>query len=183
MTTPEKRCFLISLIRSGKLDFFISHCGNNGKLEAIYYNVPLLCIPLFGDQYFNGRLVERNNFGLLLPWETVTEDTLTKNINQMLADRETFVANMKRAAEIARNDPGSGVGVLKFYTDLLIKNRSADHLINRIILNQSKNEVYNLDIGAIVLILMLCLFGGVLFCLLKCFRFCFTKIGNKMKVD
>ena len=122
---------------------------------------------------------------MLLPWETVTEleDTLTKNINQMLADRETFVANMKRAAEIASNDPGSGVGVLKYYTDLLIKNRNADHLINRIILNQSKNEVYNLDIAAAVLILMLCLIGGVLFFLLKCFRFCCTKIGNKMKVD
>ena len=46
------------LLGSGRLDFFISHCGNNGRMEAIYYNVPVLCIPLFGDQYYNGRLVE-----------------------------------------------------------------------------------------------------------------------------
>ena len=113
----------------------------------------------------------------------MTEDTLTKNINQMLADRETFVANMKRAAEIARNDPGAGVEVLKYYTDLLIKNRNADHLINRIILKQSRNEVYNLDIAAVVMILMLCLVGGVLFCLMKFFSCFCRKIVTKIKTD
>ena len=124
------------------MDFFISHCGNNGRVEAIYYNVPLLCIPLFGDQYYNARLVERNRFGLLLTWETLTEETLTHTVDKMLSEQETFVVNMKRAVEIARNDPGSGTGVLRFYTDLLIKNRNADYLVNRIILNQSTVEIY-----------------------------------------
>ena len=171
------------LLGSGKLDFFISHCGNNGKLEAIHYNVPLICIPLCTDGYFNGRLVAGNKFGLLLTWEVLTQETLTRTVDQMLVERGTFVTNMRRAAEIARNDPGSGVGVLKFYTDLLIKNKNADYLINRIISNQSTNEIYNLDIAAIASILTLCLIGGVLFCLVKCFRMFCWKIVNKIKSD
>jgi len=171
------------LLGSGKLDFFISHCGNNGRLEAIYYNVPLLCIPLFGEQYFNGRLVERNGFGRSQTWETLTEETLLHAIGVLLAEQETIVANMKLAVEIARNDPGAGTDALRFYSDVLIKNQNADYLINRIIMNQSATEIYNLDIGAIILIVTISLVAGILFCLAKCFQFCFCKITRKIKAD
>ncbi|KAL5261603.1 hypothetical protein ACHWQZ_G007334 [Mnemiopsis leidyi] len=107
------------LLGSGKLAFFISHCGNNGRMEAIFYGVPLLCIPLFGDQYFNARLVERNKFGLLHKWEELTESSLMQTVKKLLEEKETFVTNMKKATEIATNDPGAGIGALKFYTDLL----------------------------------------------------------------
>ena len=171
------------LLGSGNLDYFISHCGNNGRMEAIYYNVPLLCIPLFADQYYNARLVERNKFGLLLTWETLTEETLTKTVDELLTEQGNVVANMKRAVEIARADPGAGTDVLKFYTDLLIKNRNADYLINRIILNQSTNELYNLDIAAVLLIFFMCFTAGVLFCVVKCFRRCCHKLVKKVKDD
>ena len=171
------------LLGSGKLDFFISHCGNNGRLEAIYYNIPLLCIPMFGDQYYNARLVVRNRFGLLLTWETLTEVTLTQTIDNLFTEQDTFVANMKRAVDIARNDPGAGTDVLRFYTDLLIKNKNADYLVNRIILNQSIIEIYNLDIAAVALIVTMCVIVGILFCLTKCFKFCCRKITNKIKTD
>merc|ERR1712224_576170 len=147
----------LDLLGSGKLDFFISHCGNNGRMEAIFYGVPLLCIPLLGDQYLNARNVERNQFGLLLKWEDLTESSLLQTVDKVLDKREIFVENMKRATEIATNDPAAGVGVLKFYTDLLIKNKNADHLTNKLILNQSMNEIYDLDIMMLLLVVVLCL--------------------------
>ena len=170
------------LLGSGQLDFFISHCGNNGRMEAIYYNVPLLCIPLLGDQYYNGRLVERNGFGLLLTRETLSEQTLTETLSKMLARHGTFKANMKRAVDIASNDPGSGTGVLKFYTDLLI-NRNVEHLVNRVILNQSFIGIYNLDIAAVGLIFIVFLSAGVMFCLVKLIQFFCTCSMSKIKSD
>ncbi|XP_063677336.1 UDP-glucuronosyltransferase 2B16-like [Bolinopsis microptera] len=171
------------LLGSGKLDFFISHCGNNGRMEAIYYNVPLFCIPLFGDQYLNGRLVQRNKLGFLLTWETVTEESVTEIIDKLLSEKESIVDNMKGAVEIARNDPGAGTEVLRFYTDLLIKNGNADFLVNRIILNQSSVEIYNLDIAGLALTVIVIIILGILFSSVKCFKFCYQKILRKMKTD
>jgi glucuronosyltransferase len=174
------------LLGSGKLDFFISHCGNNGRLEAIFYNVPLLCIPLFGDQYHNARLVERNNFGTIITWETLTEETLSQTVHLVFRDRDDYAANMKKAAEIARNDPGAGTKALQFYADLLIRNKNADYLTNRIILDQSMVEIYNLDIAAAALISTVCLIAVINFLIFKMCRVFMPvcrKIFYKIKTD
>ena len=46
-----------ALLKSGELKLFISHYGNNGRLETIYYNVPVLCVPQFGDQPVNVEII------------------------------------------------------------------------------------------------------------------------------
>ena len=99
-----------------------------------------------------------------------------------MAKRGTFKANMKRAVDIASNDPGSGTGVLKFYTDLLI-NRNVEHLVNRVILNQSFIGIYNLDIAAVGLIFIVFLSAGVMFCLVKLIQFFCTCSMSKIKSD
>jgi hypothetical protein len=90
---------------------------------------------------------------------------------------------MRRAADIARNDPAAGVGVLKFYTNLLIKNGNGDHLINKIIFNQSYYEQHNLDIVAVVFVITTSLAVGVIFFLVKCLKFCWRTIICKIKTD
>ena len=157
------------LLGSGKVHFFISHCGNNGRLESIFYKVPLLCIPLFGDQYHNARLVLFKKFGLYLKREQLTAQTFELAIGDMLEQRTFFVERMTSAVDQAVGDPGAGTEMLRFYSDLLIKNGNSEFLINRIIENQWSHEIFNLDIlfsvvlivlgSVIVVVTLLCKLG------------------------
>ena len=171
------------LLGSAKLDFFISHCGNNGRMEAIFYNVPLLCVPLFADQYYNARLVGRNGFGSYIPWEKLTEESFTETITNVLREKEKFVENMRRSVEIAQNDPSTGTEMLRYFADLLVKNGNTDHLVNHIVVNQSTNEVYNLDIAVTVLVCIMMAVILTLFVLVKCLKFCCSKMTRKSKSE
>ena len=48
------------LLAHPKTVLFVTHCGMTGILEAVYHSVPMLALPIFGDQPDNAaRLVER----------------------------------------------------------------------------------------------------------------------------
>ena len=104
-------------------------------------------------------------------------------MEKLVAEQAAFVANMGRAVEIARNDPGAGTDVLRFYTDLLIKNRNVDYLVNRVSMYRPIFEVFNLDIAVLAFTFMACLGAAIFFCVLKCVKFYCGKVMSKNKID
>ncbi|KAL3076230.1 hypothetical protein niasHS_001253 [Heterodera schachtii] len=48
---------------------FVSHCGMNSVLEGIYNGVPMVCVPFFGDQFYNAESLARQNIGLVVDRE------------------------------------------------------------------------------------------------------------------
>ena len=167
------------LLGSGKVDMFISHCGNNGRLESLYYNVPLLCVPLFLDQLHNARLVQSKGFGRYIIKEQVTEETVKEVAMEILGSLGEFKERIRRATDVVVNDPGAGISALKFYTDLLIRNPGqAEFLINKIIMKQSSFEVNNLDIILVIFLVIVVFVCAVVVYTCKILKFCFRKISN-----
>lgn len=64
---------------------FLSHGGLFSTMESVDRGVPLLIVPFFGDQHRNGRRVENIGYGKVLPFEDLTQETLTRSINDMLS--------------------------------------------------------------------------------------------------
>lgn len=57
-------------------------------LESMYHGIPVLAMPVFGDQETNMREVERNGWGHVLTWEELTPDTLRKSIHYVMTNEK-----------------------------------------------------------------------------------------------
>jgi UDP:flavonoid glycosyltransferase YjiC (YdhE family) len=63
---------------------FITHGGLLGSTEAIFHGVPVIGIPIFGDQELNMARAERAGYGLTVNYRNLTEKALTWALNEML---------------------------------------------------------------------------------------------------
>ncbi|KAK6011045.1 hypothetical protein OSTOST_23881 [Ostertagia ostertagi] len=72
------------ILQHPKTKAFITHGGYNSVQEAIRGGVPLISIPLFGDQPKNARLAEHHGFGLVLNRAELSVSTLTKAIHEVV---------------------------------------------------------------------------------------------------
>lgn len=63
---------------------FITHGGFNSILEAQYFGVPLLGIPIYGEQFTNLEVVAHEKWAKVLHLYNFTEPVVTGTIKQML---------------------------------------------------------------------------------------------------
>lgn len=63
---------------------FITHGGTLGLQEAVWYGVPILGIPIFGDQFMNLIGLERKGAAKILQIENLRVKTFKKAIKDVV---------------------------------------------------------------------------------------------------
>lgn len=69
------------------LKLFITHGGLMGTLEAVNRGVPMIMIPLFGDQFRNSAAVSEKGAAIVLDYFELTESKLAQAIDKILNDK------------------------------------------------------------------------------------------------
>lgn len=69
-----------------KIKLFITQGGLQSTDEAITAGVPLVGVPMLGNQWFNVELYTKLNIGKQLDIETLTREQLTHAINDISND-------------------------------------------------------------------------------------------------
>lgn len=62
----------------------MTHGGTNGLYEAVYHAVPVVGIPLFGDQPDNLERLSRRGACMVLDFNHLTSDELTEALNAVI---------------------------------------------------------------------------------------------------
>lgn len=63
---------------------FITHGGLLGSTEAIFHGVPVIGIPIFGDQELNMARAQKAGYGLTVNYQNLTQEALTWALNEVL---------------------------------------------------------------------------------------------------
>lgn len=86
-------------------DLVITHSGNNTTTEALHFGRPMVCLPLFWDQYDNAQRVDELGFGVRLDPYRVSAEELTSTVDGLL-NRTALRAELAATAMRIRSRDG-----------------------------------------------------------------------------
>lgn len=106
---------------------FITHSGHLSITEAAYKGVPVIGIPIFGDQYMTISKVVQKGYGLQLNYNDLTEEKLTQTLNELLTNT-SYRENARKISKILKDQPMKPLDKAMFWIEHVIRNNGAGHL-------------------------------------------------------
>ncbi|EDV19306.1 uncharacterized protein TRIADDRAFT_33770, partial [Trichoplax adhaerens] len=83
---------------------FVTHCGYNGILEAGYHGVPMVGIPIAGDQIAHANKITARTIGVILNIRTLASDDLYNAVMKVTSDQD-ILGNASKVSKIIKNRP------------------------------------------------------------------------------
>ncbi|CAG9854539.1 unnamed protein product [Phyllotreta striolata] len=157
---------------------FITHGGLLSTLETIYHGVPILALPVFGDQRMNAAKAEVLGYGLKIDFFELTEKSFRDALDKLLNDPK-YMNNAKRRSVLFHDRPMKPIDTMVYWTEYVARHRGAPHL--RVAgLDLPWYKYFLVDVIVIFVLL------PITFLYLICKRLCCTrkdKRKNKRKND
>ncbi|XP_024215539.1 UDP-glycosyltransferase UGT4 [Halyomorpha halys] len=116
-----------SILAHPHLKMFITHAGLHGITEGAYFGVPLVCIPLFSDQEFDARFVEKAGFGTVILLPELSKELLLTNVKEVLKNPKYKEVAMERS-KILKDKPQTALELAVYWVEYVIRHKGASHL-------------------------------------------------------
>ncbi|KAF7992648.1 hypothetical protein HCN44_004992 [Aphidius gifuensis] len=139
---------------------FITHGGLMGTQEALTYGIPLIGIPLFGDQPANIIYYSKLNMSLHLDINNLTEDTISHALNEILNNPKYKNAAVFQSARFL-DRPMSPIDTAIYWTEYAIRN--GQNSLRSPVVDMSWWQVNLLDVYLFIIILFLIILFTIIF--------------------
>ncbi|XP_012215174.1 UDP-glucosyltransferase 2 [Linepithema humile] len=111
----------ITVLKHKNVRGFLTHGGLMGTLESIYCGVPMVGIPLFGDQRVNIQNYVNKKVAISLESiDDVTEEKLTSALNNILKD-PSYRKNIQKLSKMYLDRPSSAMNTSIFWVEYIAK--------------------------------------------------------------
>ncbi|XP_066268019.1 UDP-glucuronosyltransferase 2C1-like isoform X2 [Branchiostoma lanceolatum] len=148
------------LLGHRKTRAFVTHAGYNGLCEAMYHGVPVVCLPLYGDQPANAARVVARGLGVKLDFSTVTADQLYQAVIHVLTNN-SFQETAARLSRLHRDQPQPPMERAVWWIEHVIKHGGLSHLRARAV-DLPWYQYYLLDVAAFLLAVCTAVMGAML---------------------
>ncbi|XP_073808064.1 UDP-glucuronosyltransferase 2A1 isoform X2 [Danio rerio] len=115
------------LLGHPKTRAFITHGGTNGIYEAIYHGVPMVGIPLFGDQPDNMVHMTTRGAAVVMDFNSMQTQDLVDGLNAVIND-PSYKENAMRLSRIHHDRPMKPLDESVFWIEFVMRNKGAKHL-------------------------------------------------------
>ncbi|XP_051479762.1 UDP-glucuronosyltransferase 1A1-like isoform X3 [Apus apus] len=166
------------LLAHPKTRAFITHGGSHGVYEGICNAVPMVLMPLFGDQMDNAKRVESRGAGLTLNILEMTSEDISTALKAVINDKK-YKENIQRLSDLHLDRPIHPLDLAVHWVEFVMRHKGAPHLrpaahdLNWI-------QYHSLDVMAFLLaVVLLSLFISLKCCLFCCRRCCCKKGRTK----
>ncbi|XP_063018784.1 UDP-glucuronosyltransferase 1A1-like isoform X6 [Melospiza melodia melodia] len=162
------------LLAHPKTRAFITHGGSHGVYEGICNAVPMVLMPLFGDQMDNAKRVESRGAGLTLNILEMTSTDISNALKAVINDK-TYKENIQRLSDLHLDRPIHPLDLAVHWVEFVMRHKGAPHLrpaahdLNWV-------QYHSLDVIAfLAAVTLLFLFISFKCCLCCCRRCCGKK--------
>ena len=172
------------ILGHNKTKLFVTHCGNNGQYEALYHGVPMVGLPIFGEQPHNAFRIQDHGYGVSLLSKTLLSFSPNDLLGaiQEVSSNPKYKEKVQKASAILQGAPMLPAETITYWLEHVMEHGHA-HLRSRG-MDLSWYQFFMFDI---LLLLLVCFIGCLLVvCLIvKCIVKCIagTRRGRKTKIE
>ncbi|KAF4519856.1 UDP-glycosyltransferase-14 [Ephemera danica] len=142
-----------SILAHPNLRLFVTQGGLLSTQEAAYYGVPLVGIPMLGDQELNIKQSENIGIGIGIKYDNVTKMSFLETIQRVLYT-PSYSEKAQQLKKRVRDQPQTPLERAMFWIEYVLRHEGAPHLQSPAI-KLSWYQLYLLDVAAVLLAALL----------------------------
>ncbi|XP_049767195.1 UDP-glycosyltransferase UGT5-like [Schistocerca cancellata] len=147
---------------------FITHGGLLSSLEALHYGVPLIAIPIFGDQILNADRATKTGYAVKLDFANVTTESVQWALSEIL-ENPRYTEKAKFLSKLFRDRPRPAMEEAMYWTEYVIRHKGAPHMRSAA-LDLTWYQYLLLDVIAVLLLAVVAVIFTVVFLIRTVYR-------------
>lgn len=155
----------LDILAHPKVKLFISHGGLGGLSEARYRGVPVLGIPLFGDQTENVESIVTEGWAKKLIFSSLTEENFEEVLRDILTNEE-YQVKAKEASQLYRDRPMHPLDEALYWVEYVLRHSGAKHIQSQAV-HLNWLQYHSLDVFGFLFLLVLIVWNTLRHCLRK----------------
>ncbi|XP_052591894.1 UDP-glucuronosyltransferase 2B17-like isoform X1 [Peromyscus californicus insignis] len=166
------------LLGHPKTKAFVTHGGANGLYEAIHFGIPMIGIPLFGEQNDNIAYMVAKGAAVALNIRTISGSDLLNALKAVI-NNPSYKEKAMWLSTIHHDQPIKPLDRAVFWIEFVMRHKGAKHL-RPLAYNLTWYQYHSLDV---VGFLLACVAALAFFTIKSCLFIYqkFSKMGKKMK--
>ncbi|NP_001243970.1 UDP-glycosyltransferase UGT43B1 precursor [Bombyx mori] len=152
-----------------KVKAFITHSGMLSSIEAMHCGVPVISVPLFGDQFANAAAATEIGLGVTIDVSTMNERKINQALKTVMQD--SYQIRAQNLSALWRDRPVSPLNLAIFWIEYVIRHKGNVELRPPTV-DLGFYELLMLDVCgmAIGILISFCLFFSIIISLIRFIR-------------